>query len=91
GRLIGVAIVDAGQSSLSAVYTYFDPLVNKYSVGTYAILTQLQWAIDHDYQWLYLGMYVADNSHLNYKARFRPQQRLIEGEWQRIEQAIEHP
>jgi arginyl-tRNA--protein-N-Asp/Glu arginylyltransferase len=27
-------------------------------------------------------MYVAENKHLNYKARFLPQQRLINGVWQ---------
>ena len=80
-RLIGVSIVDFGAESLSAVYTFFDPESSRYSPGTYAILKQIDWAVRNDYQWVYLGMYVEDNSHLNYKARFAPQQRRLAGNW----------
>lgn len=80
-ELVGIAIVDVGDESLSAVYTHFDPKVEKYSIGTYAILKQIAWAAERDFKWVYLGMYVAQNNHLNYKARFSPQQRLIQGTW----------
>ncbi|MEM9826188.1 MAG: arginyltransferase [Planctomycetota bacterium] len=85
GSLIGASIVDVGQRSLSAVYTYFDPAESNYSIGTLAILRQVLWAREHDFDWLYLGMYVAENRHLNYKARFGPQQRLIDGRWVTID------
>lgn len=80
-RLIAVSIVDVGAQSTSAVYTYFDPGEHRFSLGTLAILKQIDWAIRTDRQFVYLGMYVADNRHLSYKARFTPQQRRIEGEW----------
>jgi arginine-tRNA-protein transferase len=66
---------------LSAVYTYFDPQFEKLSLGTYAILKQMQLAENTGRKYVYLGLYVAENQHLNYKARFTPQERLIDGRW----------
>ena len=84
GRLVAVAIVDVGQRSFSAVYTYFDPAAGRLSLGTYAILKQVERAQQENREFLYLGMHVAENHHLNYKARFLPQQRLVGGRWQDI-------
>jgi len=84
-KLAAVAIVDRAKHSLSAVYTYFDPELSRLSLGTYAILKQFQRATQLGLTYLYLGMYVADNQHLNYKARFMPQQRFIAGAWQSFE------
>jgi arginine-tRNA-protein transferase len=85
GTLIGVAIVDRGQHSLNAMYTFFDPNLGRYCVGTLAVLKQVQYARETGRDYVYLGLYVADNSHLNYKARFRPQQRRIDGAWRWID------
>lgn len=84
GRLTGVAILDVGARSLNAVYTYFATSAQPYSIGTLAILKQMELARRTDRQFVYLGLYVEDNAHLNYKARFRPQQRLIEGTWREV-------
>jgi len=81
GRLVAVAVIDISDRSLSAVYTHFDPDYSRYSLGTYAILKQIAWAQQTRRQYVYLGMYVQANSHLNYKSRFVVQQRLIRGEW----------
>lgn len=81
GQLVAIAIVDVGATSTSAVYTHFDPAASRYSLGTFAILKQVQWARRTGRRYVYLGMYVRDNQHLNYKARFLPQQRLEGDEW----------
>ncbi|TWU59015.1 arginyl-tRNA-protein transferase [Rubripirellula tenax] len=81
GQLVAIAIVDIGHDSISAVYTHFDPAASRYSLGTYAIMKQFQWAKEYGRRYVYLGMYVADNAHLNYKARFAPQQRLVGDQW----------
>lgn len=81
-RLVAVAVVDVGQDSLSAVYTHFDPQLHRYSLGTYAVLKQIEYATATNRTYVYLGMYVAANPHLNYKSRFQPQQRLVLGKWQ---------
>ncbi len=80
-QLVAVSIIDVGMTAISAVYTHFLPEQSRYSLGTYGILKQIQWAAQSDRQFVYLGMYVADNSHLNYKSRFGPQQRLCDGQW----------
>ncbi len=79
--IVAISIMDVGETSTSAVYTHFAPAASRYSLGTYAILKQIEWAIASGRQFVYLGMYVADNQHLNYKARFLPQQRLCDGTW----------
>lgn len=79
--LIGVAIVDRSETSLSAVYCCYDPAYSRYGIGTYSILKQLelcrQWGLGH----LYLGLYIAECSTMTYKARFLPHERLVGGHW----------
>ncbi len=81
-RLVGLAVCDQGQTSLSAVYTFFDPELSSYSLGTYSILKQIEYCQRHHLQHLYLGYYVANSPHMKYKSRFKPNQRLINGHWQ---------
>jgi arginine-tRNA-protein transferase len=80
-KLAAVATIDLGVESVSAVYCFFDPSLHRFSLGTYSILKQIQLAQNTSRQYLYLGMYVANNSHLNYKARFQPQERLVGQTW----------
>lgn len=79
--LIAVAVTDRGMDSLSAVYTCFDPAYSRLSPGVFSLLTQLslcrQWGLEH----LYLGLYVAGCKAMTYKARYLPQERLINGRW----------
>lgn len=84
-RLAAVATVDVGEESLSAVYCYFDPELDYLSLGTYSILTHMRLARANSMRWLYLGMYVADNQHLRYKARYFPHERFQAGSWRRYE------
>ncbi|QDT60302.1 arginyl-tRNA-protein transferase [Stieleria bergensis] len=81
-RLVAVSIADLGEQSISAVYTYFAPSYSKYSLGTLAVLQLADLAASCQRELLYLGYYVRANPHLNYKARFKPQQCLRDGQWQ---------
>jgi arginine-tRNA-protein transferase len=81
GELIAVSVIDCGEKSVSAVYTYFNPEYSKLSPGTYAILKQIEFCQSTKRQFVYLGMYVAANRHLSYKGRFRPQQRWVDCKW----------
>ncbi len=80
-RLLAISVTDVGAKSLSAVYCFFDPEYSWMSLGTYAILRQIELARSTNRRWLYLGMYVAANKHLCYKARFQPHQRFVNSEW----------
>ncbi|TWU10184.1 arginyl-tRNA-protein transferase [Allorhodopirellula heiligendammensis] len=90
-QLIGISIMDVGSTSVSAVYTHFDPAASRYSPGTLGVLKQLEWAAKHQRRWVYLGLYVSSNPHLNYKSRYLPQQRLIHGEWVEIRDGAHTP
>jgi leucyl-tRNA---protein transferase len=85
GRLIGVAIADAGRDSLSAVYCYYDPGFGLLSLGTYSILREIAFCRATRRRYLYLGFFIGESPHMSYKARFRPHQRLIGGQWVEIE------
>lgn len=80
-KLLGVAVADRGEGSLSAVYCYFDPDHERLSPGVLSILTQIElcraWGLRH----LYLGLYIRDCAAMSYKGRFFPHERLVGGEW----------
>src|SRR5699024_3228733 len=44
GATPGRAVTDVTRGGLSAVYTFFDPDQRVRSLGTFAILTQIEWA-----------------------------------------------
>jgi arginine-tRNA-protein transferase len=81
GRLIGVALCDRGAQSLSAVYCYYDPAESKRSLGVYSVLMHVELCRQWDLKYLYLGYYVADCAHMNYKQSYKPHERLIDGQW----------
>lgn len=88
GRLVGVAITDRAARSLSAVYCFYDPAVAqelKLGLGTYAILCQLRLCRDWGLHHLYLGLYIRGCAAMEYKARFRPHERLVDGAWKRFD------
>lgn len=74
GQLIASGFLDLGDKSLSSVYFFYDPDFARYSLGTLAILRELQYARDQKISYYYLGYYIAENQHMNYKARFSPHQ-----------------
>jgi len=80
-RLVGVAIADAGRQSLSAVYCYYDPSFRLLSLGTYSVLREVAYCRATDRRYIYLGFFIAQSPHMSYKGRFRPHQRLVEGQW----------
>lgn len=84
-HLAAVAVVDRGQAALSAVYCLWDPDYEPVGLGTYSILKQVELCRRMSIRWLYLGLYIEDNAHMSYKARFRPHERLVAGTWTRFE------
>ena len=85
GKIICIGICDIGRTSMSAVYTFYDPDLTGDSVGTYSILKQIELCRQRKLKHLYLGFYVEESRHMLYKARFRPNERLVDGKWVRFE------
>ena len=82
GRLVGVGYVDALPEGLSAIYFYWDPSEQRRSLGTFNILQMIQIAKQRKLAHVYLGYYVDQCRSLEYKARFRPNEILIERQWE---------
>ena len=84
--LIGVAVTDVVKSGLSAVYTFFDPEQgNRRSLGVYAVLWQIEYALAQKMQYVYPGFWIKDCRKMNYKTRFQPIEGLIKGKWIALE------
>ncbi|MEI8596150.1 arginyltransferase [Photobacterium sp. Hal280] len=80
-QLLAVAVTDFFDLALSAVYTFFEPN-SPLSLGTLCVLKQIQYCRDTGRRWLYPGYQIDDCPAMNYKTRFRPYQKLIQGQWQ---------
>lgn len=82
-KLLAVAVTDMTTNSLSAMYTFYDPDFESYSLGTFAILLQLQLTRQMGKQYLYLGYQVDNCRKMNYKASYLPHERLKNKVWEK--------
>ena len=76
-RLIGASIADLTPSGLSSVYMYFDPDFRDRGLGTLSILREIAWCREQGLAYYFLGFHVAGSRTMDYKARFRPHERLM--------------
>jgi len=81
GKLLAVAVMDMLEDGISAVYTYFDPDYDKRSLGTLAILWEIEWVKQQNLPWLYLGYWIEECAKMRYKSQFLPHQKFIQGNW----------
>jgi arginyl-tRNA--protein-N-Asp/Glu arginylyltransferase len=82
-QLIAVAVTDVTPVSLSAMYTFYDPAFEAYSIGSFAILLQLQLTLQMGREYLYLGYQVDNCRKMNYKSNYLPHERLKNKVWEK--------
>jgi leucyl-tRNA---protein transferase len=80
-QLVAVAVTDVLGDGLSAVYTFFDPAQSARSLGTQAILAQVEYARRLGLDYLYLGFWLEGHPKMEYKRRFRPLEFLDGDQW----------
>jgi arginyl-tRNA--protein-N-Asp/Glu arginylyltransferase len=79
--LIAVAVTDVLKSSLSPVYTFFDPDYDNRSLGHFAILKQIEEAQNRELDYIYLGYWIKDCQKMSYKRRYQPLEAFIQDQW----------
>jgi arginine-tRNA-protein transferase len=80
-QLAGIAVVDRLEDGLSAIYTFFEPALDRRSLGTFTILWQLQQTVEDGLDYLYLGYWIKQCQKMAYKIQFRPLELFINGRW----------
>ncbi|MFT7389231.1 MAG: arginyl-tRNA--protein-N-Asp/Glu arginylyltransferase [Candidatus Endobugula sp.] len=81
GQLIATAVVDIMDNGLSAVYTYFDPVEDKRSLGSHVILYLIEEAKKLKLPSVYLGYWIKNSSKMNYKSAYRPLEIQSGNQW----------
>jgi len=84
-RLVAVAVTDVLETSLSAVYTFFDPAAAYRGPGTFAVLTQVETARKLGLPYLYLGYWIGECRKMSYKDAFRPIEAWDGRHWRHFE------
>ena len=85
GDLLAVCLTDEMNDGLSMVYSFYDPSLADRSLGTFMILDHIARARRMGLPYLYLGYWVEGSKKMDYKARFKPQERLLPQGWVRFE------
>lgn len=80
-KLLGVMVCDHLLNALSAVFTFYDPAAQKRSLGTFAILWQIEIARRLKLPYLYLGYWIKACRKMNYKTQFQPVELLYPDGW----------
>ncbi|MBO1074445.1 arginyltransferase [Roseomonas marmotae] len=87
GRLVAACLTDRLSDGLSAVYSFYDPLLERRSLGTHAVLWLVQEALRIGLPFVYLGYWVPQSRKMAYKARFQPSEILTGGHWREMDQS----
>ena len=85
GELMAVAVTDRLGGGLSAVYCFYNPDQSQRSLGTFAILQQIELTRAYKLPYLYLGYWIENHPKMNYKKNFRGLELFRSGQWLSME------
>ena len=80
--LSAVCLTDILDDGLSMVYSFFDPELEKLSLGTYLILDHIKIAQELALPYIYLGYWVPGSPKMDYKANFKGLEVYRGGTWE---------
>jgi leucyl-tRNA---protein transferase len=81
GELIAAVLVDLLHDGASLIYSFYDPELEKRSLGSYVILDMIRRTARLNLPFVYLGFWIRGSHKMGYKARFLPQERLSPDGW----------
>ena len=84
GELAGLAVIDQVDNALSAVYTFYEPKFADYSLGTYAVLWQIEQARLQQREYVYLGFWIKACKKMAYKSNYQPMQVFSDNGWHEL-------
>ncbi len=71
-KLIGVALVDILENSISSIYCFYDHEYEDLSIGKFSILAQIKIAKELNIPYIYLGYWIKDHLSMGYKESYAP-------------------
>tara|TARA_B100000315_G_scaffold252981_1_gene290898 strand:- start:1139 stop:1627 length:489 start_codon:yes stop_codon:yes gene_type:complete len=80
-KLAAIAVTDFHPGGLSAIYTVFDPQLERRSLGVFSILQQIRVCRELELDHLYLGYWIRDYGKMRYKTEYRPVELLVKERW----------
>ncbi|KAA8383425.1 arginyltransferase [Acetobacter sp. DmW_136] len=83
--LMAASLIDVLEDGLSAVYSFYEPNCPQRSLGSFAILSLAELAMQMELPYLYLGYWVPGSPKMAYKERFQPAEILRNGTWQKLD------
>jgi arginine-tRNA-protein transferase len=91
GALVAVSLLDRLDDGVSAVYSFYDPSLEKRSLGTWSIL----WLVDECQRqglpYVYLGYWIGESPKMAYKSRFPAIERLSKAGWVSLSMTADEP
>ena len=88
--LAAVCLTDVLDDGLSLVYSFYHPILQPASLGTYLILDHIEIARAAKLPYIYLGYWVPGSRKMDYKARFSALEIYKGGVWQPIGNPEDH-
>ena len=82
--LRAVCLTDILDDGLSMVYSFFDPELERQSLGTYLVLDHIEIAREMGLPYVYLGYWVPGSRKMGYKSNYSALEIFYQGAWQDI-------
>ena len=84
--LLAASFLDVGHRAASSIYAMFEPEASWRSLGIFTMLLELQFALQHNLEFLYPGYATEESSAYDYKKQFRGVEWLdfSTGEWREL-------
>ena len=79
-------LMDRVENGLSAVYSFFDPALDKRSLGSFVILVLIEKAQAAGLPYVYLGFWIEASRKMRYKSRFEPIQGFGPDGWRPLDE-----